>query len=71
MHLSLSFPREVRGCRWGNWGLCGDFATHLCPCGGGNEGSFLYHTLYVPQPGEICGSSFRYLEDGKPVEWRC
>ena len=19
------------GCRWGNWGLCGDFAAYLCP----------------------------------------
>ena len=41
MHLSSSSPRgggETPGCRWGNWGLCGDFAAYLCPRGGGNEG---------------------------------
>ena len=59
MHLSLSSPRGgAPGCRWGNWGLCGDFAAYLCPCGGGNERPLIY---YAPDYGEIWGLCFHYL----------
>ena len=44
MHMSSSFPRRgTPGCRWGNWGLCGDFAAYLCPGGRGNEGPLIYY----------------------------
>ena len=43
------------GCRWGNWGLCGDFAAYLCPSGGGNEGPLFY---YPPDYRDIWGLCF-------------
>ena len=51
IHMSSSCPRRgTPGCRWGNWGLCGDFAAYLCPRGRGNEGPLIY---YAPDYGEI------------------
>ena len=42
--LVIVFPEGggTPGCRWGNWGLCGDFVAYLCPRGGGNEGPLIY-----------------------------
>ena len=43
--LVIVFPEwgGTPGCRWGNWGLCGDSAAYLCLCGGGNEGPLIYY----------------------------
>ena len=51
--LVIVFPEGgTPGCRWENWGLCGDFAAYLCPCGGGNKGPLIYQS---PDYGEIWG----------------
>ena len=55
--LDIVFPKGggTPGCRWGNWGLCGDFAAYLCPRCGGNEGPLIY---YAPGYREIWGLCF-------------
>ena len=61
MHLSSSSPRGggPPGCRWGNWGLCGDLEAYLCPYAGANEGPLLY---YAPDHEEIWGLPLKHKE---------
>ena len=61
MHLSSSSPSggggrgRGGGCRWRNWGLCGDLVAYLCPLGGGNDGPVIYYEICTPQTTEKYG----------------
>ena len=57
MHLSSPSPREgTPGCRWGNWGLCGDFAAYLCPHGGENEGPLIITPQTMEKYGDFASA---------------
>ena len=53
---SSSLRGGTPGCRWGIWGLCGDFAAYLCPRGGVDEGPLIYYAQTREKYGDFASA---------------